>query len=84
MRMACRSICALTTGRPLPAPALPVSRPRLAPLSARFIKLGIGLQRITPGKPQQNGSHERFHLTMLPLARRQSRRAASGFRRVPS
>ena len=41
----------------------------LTPLSVRFIKLGIGLERITPGKPQQNGRHERFHGTMLPLQR---------------
>jgi len=41
----------------------------LTPLSVRFIKLGIELERIKPGKPQQNGAHERFHLTMLPLAR---------------
>jgi putative transposase len=41
----------------------------LTPLSVRFIKLGIGLERITPGKPQQNGRHERFHATMLPLQR---------------
>jgi transposase InsO family protein len=41
----------------------------LTPLSARFVKLGIGLERIAPGKPQQNGAHERFHLTLLPLAR---------------
>ena len=41
----------------------------LTPLSVRFIKLGIALQRIQPGKPQQNGRHERFHLTMLPLAK---------------
>ncbi|TIT70811.1 MAG: transposase, partial [Mesorhizobium sp.] len=27
------------------------------------------LERIQPGKPQQNGCHERFHLTMLPLAK---------------
>jgi transposase InsO family protein len=40
----------------------------LTPLSVRFIKLGIALERIDPGKPQQNGRHERFHLTMLPLA----------------
>ncbi|WEX86656.1 helix-turn-helix domain-containing protein [Sinorhizobium garamanticum] len=40
----------------------------LTPLAVRFIKLGIGLERITPGRPQQNGRHERFHLTMLPLA----------------
>ena len=41
----------------------------LTPLSLRFVKLGIGLERIAPGKPQQNGRHERFHLTMLPLAK---------------
>ncbi|MBZ9818944.1 integrase core domain-containing protein [Mesorhizobium sp. CA4] len=41
----------------------------LTPLAVRFIKLGITLERIAPGKPQQNGRHERFHLTMLPLAK---------------
>jgi putative transposase len=41
----------------------------LTPLSVRFIKLGITLERIKPGKPQQNGRHERFHLTLLPLAK---------------
>jgi len=41
----------------------------LTPLVVRFIKLGITLERIAPGKPQQNGRHERFHLTMLPLAK---------------
>jgi len=40
----------------------------LTPLSVRLIKLGIVLERIAPGKPQQNGRHERFHLSMLPLA----------------
>jgi putative transposase len=41
----------------------------LTPLSVRFVKLGIQLERIAPGKPTQNGRHERFHLTMLPLAK---------------
>lgn len=41
----------------------------LTGLSQRFIKLGIALERIAPGKPQQNGRHERFHLTLLPLAK---------------
>lgn len=41
----------------------------LTPLAVRFVKLGIILERIAPGKPQQNGRHERFHLTMLPLAK---------------
>ncbi|MBZ9884927.1 integrase core domain-containing protein [Mesorhizobium sp. CA10] len=40
----------------------------LTPLAVRFIKLGIALERIQPGKPQQNGRHERFHLSMLPMA----------------
>lgn len=41
----------------------------LTSLSVRFIKLGIVLERIKPGRPQQNGRHERFHLTLLPLAK---------------
>jgi transposase InsO family protein len=41
----------------------------LTPLAVRFLKLGIALERIDPGKPQQNGRHERFHLTMMPLAK---------------
>ena len=33
-------------------------------LSAFFISLGIRVERIQPGKPQQNGSHERMHRTL--------------------
>jgi putative transposase len=33
-------------------------------LSAWWAKLGIRLERIEPGKPQQNGRHERMHLTL--------------------
>nr|WP_246251778.1 helix-turn-helix domain-containing protein [Mesorhizobium camelthorni] len=29
----------------------------LTPLSLRFVRLGIALERIDPGKPQQNGKH---------------------------
>lgn len=50
------------------APFASASVVGLTPLSMRFVKLGIRLERIAPGKPQQNGKHERFHLTMLPLA----------------
>jgi putative transposase len=39
----------------------------LSGLAVRFLKLGIGLQRIDPGKPQQNGVHERFHGHLLDL-----------------
>jgi putative transposase len=33
-------------------------------LAAHIMKVGIALERIHPGKPQQNGRHERFHLTL--------------------
>jgi transposase InsO family protein len=33
-------------------------------LTAKLIKVGVTLERIHPGKPQQNGRHERFHLTL--------------------
>jgi transposase InsO family protein len=33
-------------------------------LSAWWARLGIVLERIDPGKPQQNGRHERMHLTL--------------------
>jgi transposase InsO family protein len=37
---------------------------RLSQLSVWFIKLGIYPELIEPGKPYQNGIHERMHLTM--------------------
>ena len=37
---------------------------RLSVLSAWFIKLGIYPELIEPGKPQQNGIHERMHSTL--------------------
>lgn len=36
----------------------------LSRLSARWVKMGIELERIQPGKPQQNGRHERMHRTL--------------------
>jgi len=36
----------------------------LTRLSAYWLKLGIALERIDPGKPQQNGRHERMHRTL--------------------
>lgn len=36
----------------------------LSKLSIWWIKLGIIPERIEPGKPQQNGRHERFHRTL--------------------
>jgi putative transposase len=37
----------------------------LTQLSAWWIRLGIKVERIAPGKPQQNGRHERFHATLM-------------------
>ena len=36
----------------------------LSRLSVWLIKLGIAPERIDPGRPQQNGRHERLHLTL--------------------
>jgi transposase InsO family protein len=36
----------------------------LSELSVWWLKLGIRPERITPGKPQQNGRHERMHRTL--------------------
>jgi hypothetical protein len=37
---------------------------RLSQLAVWWLKLGIQLDRIDPGHPEQNGRHERFHLTL--------------------
>ena len=36
----------------------------LTRLSVWWLRLGIALERITPGHPEQNGRHERMHLTL--------------------
>ena len=36
----------------------------LSRLSVKLIKAGVMVDRIEPGKPQQNGRHERLHLTL--------------------
>lgn len=37
---------------------------RFSHLAVWWLKLGIQLDRIDPGHPEQNGRHERFHLTL--------------------
>jgi len=37
---------------------------RLSRLSMWWARLGIGIERIEPGHPEQNGSHERMHKTL--------------------
>ncbi|HVZ54175.1 MAG TPA: IS481 family transposase [Pseudolabrys sp.] len=42
----------------------------LSHLSVWWLRLGIAIERIKPGKPQQNGRHERMHLTLKKEATR--------------
>ncbi len=51
-------------------PFATVSLARLSTLSAWFIRLGILPELIEPGKPQQNGRHERMHRTLKAEATR--------------
>jgi transposase InsO family protein len=37
----------------------------LSRLSVKVIKAGVIPERVTPGRPQENGRHERLHLTLL-------------------
>jgi transposase InsO family protein len=53
----------------------------LTALSAWWIKLGVRHERIDPGHPQQNGRHERFHLTLLEAMRPPSANRAAQVRR---
>jgi transposase InsO family protein len=42
----------------------------LSKLSVWWLRLGIEIERIKPGRPQQNGRHERMHLTLKKEATR--------------
>ena len=47
----------------------------LSKLAVWWLRLGIGLERIAPGHPEQNGRHERMHLTLKTEATQAGRRA---------
>ncbi len=60
----------------------------LSPLAVWWVRLGLNLERIEPGQPQQNGRHERMHRTLKaataqpPRANlRQQQKAFDEFRR---
>lgn len=44
--------------------AAPKGELGMTKLSVKILKVGIAIERIDPGKPYQNGRHERFHLTL--------------------
>ena len=48
--------------------ASPTALYRLSKLSVWWLRLGIQIERIRPGHPQQNGRHERMHLTLKQAA----------------
>ena len=50
--------------------ASPNSLFSLSKLSVWWLRLGIAIERIRPGRPQQNGRHERMHLTLKKEATR--------------
>jgi transposase InsO family protein len=43
---------------------------QLSRLSVWWLRLGIAIERTQPGHPQQNGRHERMHLTLKKEATR--------------
>jgi putative transposase len=55
--------CAIRTDNGTPF-ASPHALFGLSKLSVWWLRLGIRLERIKPGCPQQNGRHERMHLTL--------------------
>ena len=59
----------------------------LSKLAVWWLRLGIAIERIKPGHPQQNGRHERMHLTLKKEATRppghQQPAAAGPLRRLP-
>ena len=58
----------------------------LSRLSVWWLRLGIAIERIKPGKPTQNGRHERMHLTLktetTTTARHEQPAAAGPLRRL--
>src|ERR1700747_828316 len=50
--------------------ASPTALFNLSKLSVWWLRLGIAIERIKPGHPQQNGRHERMHLTLKKEATR--------------
>jgi len=52
----------------------------LTKLSVWWLRLWIGIERIKPGNPQQNGRHELMHLTRKNEATKPSQKAFSSSR----
>lgn len=64
-------------GSPFGSPGLG----RLSKLSVWWIRLGISVQRIVPGHPEQNGAHERMHRTLKEQTTRPPAKTLAGQQR---
>lgn len=62
-------------GVPFAAPKSPLG---LSRLSAWWLSLGINLDRIAPGRPDQNGGHERMHRDIARELERQASEDSAG------
>lgn len=60
------------------APFASVGLGGLSRLSVWWLRLGIGLERIEPGHPEQNGRHERMHRTLKEAVLQPPRRNLAG------
>jgi transposase InsO family protein len=64
---ACRWRSTATTDCRSPVPTASTISPAYR---SGWLRLGIAIERIKPGHPQQNGRHERMHLTLKKEATR--------------
>jgi hypothetical protein len=64
------------------APFASVALGGLSRLAVWLVKLGIRPERIEPGKPEQNGRHERFHRTLKEATISPPRHTLSGQQRA--
>src|SRR5438270_6859358 len=55
--------CAMAA-RPFSKMSALLPLPNRPTCSGEWLRPGIGIERIKPGNPQQNGRHERMHLTL--------------------
>jgi transposase InsO family protein len=64
------------------SPFATVALAGLSELAVWWIQLGIRPERIVPGKPQQNGAHERMHRTLLEATAQPPQRSRASQQRA--
>ena len=90
MPLPCLSGLSRTSAFPERSAAITVSHSparrvlRLCKLSVWWLRLGIGIERIKPAHPEQNGRHERMHLTLKKEATKPPARTSCSSRPLRS